>query len=104
EEAHDHSLEHVVDIHAFVPGDLAGFARRAGFSDVRVRGEELLANWFGWFNRSLEAAADPDQVPLAWKQYAFRGYLMLQQLDERALESRLPAAIFYNLLLTARRP
>jgi SAM-dependent methyltransferase len=103
-EAHDHELEHVVDIHAFVPGDLAGLARRAGFSEVRVRGEELLANWFGWFNRSLEATADPDEVPMAWKQYAFHGYLWLQQLDERALESRLPAAIFYNLLLTARRP
>jgi hypothetical protein len=104
EEAHDHALEHVVDIHAFVPGDLAGLARRAGFADVRVRGEELLANWFGWFNRSLEATAHPDEVPMAWKQYAFHGYLWLQQVDDRALESRLPAAIFYNLLLSARRP
>ncbi|HET9720055.1 MAG TPA: class I SAM-dependent methyltransferase [Solirubrobacteraceae bacterium] len=103
-DAHDHRLEHVVDIHAFVPAELAGFARRAGFSDAKVRGEELLANWFGWFNRSLEATATPDEVPMAWKQYAFHGYLWLQQLDERALESRLPAAIFYNLLLTARRP
>jgi ubiquinone/menaquinone biosynthesis C-methylase UbiE len=102
--AHDHELEHVVDIHAFVPGDLAGLARRAGFSQVRVRGEELLANWFGWFNRSLEATADPQQVPMAWKQYAFHGYLWLQRVDQRALESRLPPAIFYNLLLTARRP
>lgn len=103
-QAEDHELEHVVDIHAFVPGDLAGLARRAGFGDVKVRGEELLANWFGWFNRSLEATADPDEVPMAWKQYAFHGYLWLQQVDERALESRLPAAIFYNLLLTAQRP
>ena len=69
-----------------------------------MRGEELLANWFGWFNRSLEATADPEEVPMAWKQYAFHGYLWLQQLDQRALESHLPAAIFYNLLLTARRP
>lgn len=103
-DAHDHELEHVVDIHAFVPSDLSGLARRAGFSQVGVRGEELLANWFGWFNRSLEATADPDEVPMAWKQYAFHGYLALQQVDVRALESRLPAAIFYNLLLTARRP
>ena len=102
--AADHELEHVVDIHAFVPGDLGGLARRAGFSGVRVRGEELLANWFGWFNRSLEATADPMEVPMAWKQYAFHGYLWLQQLDRRALEARLPPAIFYNLLLTARRP
>jgi hypothetical protein len=41
---------------------------------------------------------------MAWKQYAFHGYLWLQQVDERALESRLPPAIFYNLLLTARNP
>jgi len=38
--------------------------RAAGFTDVRVRGEELLANWFGWFNRALEASADPADVPM----------------------------------------
>ncbi len=75
-----------------------------GFADVRVRGEELIANWFGWFNRGLEASADPDQVPVLWRQYAFHGYLLLQRLDERLLEPRLPAAVFYNLLLTGRRP
>src|SRR5690242_13115986 len=36
----DHGLERVVDIHAFAPGDLARHARAAGFSDIRVRGEE----------------------------------------------------------------
>ena len=76
-----HSLERVVDIHAFVPGDLVRLARRAGFANVNVRGEELLANWFGWFNRSLEASADPADVPMLWRQYAFHGYLMLQRLD-----------------------
>jgi ubiquinone/menaquinone biosynthesis C-methylase UbiE len=101
---HDHGLEAVVDIHAFLPSDLVKLTRAAGFEDVRVRGEELVANWFGWFNRALEASADPEQVPMLWRQYAFHGYLLLQQLDERALESRLPPAIFYNLLLTARRP
>ena len=82
----------------------AARARAAGFADVRVRGEELLANWFGWFNRALEATADPADVPMLWRQYAFRGYLLLQQLDERLLEPVLPPAIFYNLLVTARRP
>ena len=100
----DHSLERVVDIHAFAPDDLARRARAAGFADVRVRGEELLANWFGWFNRALEATADPADVPMLWRQYAFRGYLLLQRLDEHLLEPRLPPAIFYNLLLAARRP
>jgi hypothetical protein len=36
--------------------------------------------------------------------YAYRGYLMLQELDRRLLESRLPPAIFYNLMLAARKP
>jgi SAM-dependent methyltransferase len=102
--ADDHDLERVVDIHAFVPGDLVRRARAAGFVDVRVRGEELLANWFGWFNRALEASADPADVPMLWRQYAFHGYLLLQRVDQRLLERRLPPAIFYNLLLAARRP
>ncbi|HTX44709.1 MAG TPA: methyltransferase domain-containing protein [Solirubrobacteraceae bacterium] len=102
-EQEDHALERFVDIHAFAPGDLSGHARRAGFTDVRVRGEELTANWFGWFNRALEASADPDTVPFGWKQYACDGYLLLQRLDESLLEPRLPPAIFYNLLLTALR-
>lgn len=100
----DHELEHCVDIHAFAPGDLARHARRNGFDEISVRGEELVANWFGWFNRALEATANPDDVPMLWRRYAFHGYLMLQQLDERVLEPLLPPAIFYNLLLTARRP
>jgi SAM-dependent methyltransferase len=100
----DHGLEPVVDIHAFSPEDLVALARAAGFVDARVRGEELLANWFGWFNRALEATADPADVPMLWRQYAFRGYLLLQQVDERLLEPLLPPAIFYNLLVTGRRP
>ncbi|MGZ4167217.1 MAG: class I SAM-dependent methyltransferase [Solirubrobacteraceae bacterium] len=99
----DHDLERFVDIHAFEPGDLSRLARRAGFADVKVRGEELTANWFGWFNRALEASAEPEDVPMLWRRYAFHGYLMLQRLDERLLEPMLPPAIFYNLLLTAQR-
>jgi SAM-dependent methyltransferase len=99
----DHDLERFVDIHAFDPGDLSRHARRAGFLDIEVRGEELAANWFGWFNRTLEAFAEPEDVPMLWRQYAFHGYLMLQRVDERLLEPLLPPAIFYNLLLTARR-
>jgi ubiquinone/menaquinone biosynthesis C-methylase UbiE len=99
----DHGLERLVDIHAFTPGELSGFARRAGFTDVKVRGEELVANVFGWFNRALEASADPEQVPMLWRQYAFHGYLMLQRVDEQVLEPLLPPAVFYNLLLAARR-
>lgn len=100
---HNHRLEGSVDVHAFVPGELQRFAEGAGLQDVRVRGEELLANWFGWANRALEATADPDDVPWLWRQYAFRGYLALQQLDARLLERRLPPAIFYNLMVSARK-
>jgi ubiquinone/menaquinone biosynthesis C-methylase UbiE len=97
-------LEGFVDVHAFTPSLLAGHAREGGFVDVRVRGEELAASLFGWANRSLEATAEPDEVPWAWRQYAYRGYLALQAVDRAVLEPRLPAALFYNLLLSARKP
>jgi SAM-dependent methyltransferase len=103
-EDHEHGLERFVDIHAFAPGDLVKVARAAGFEGVKVRGEELVANWFGWFNRTLESTADPADVPWGWRMYAFRGYLLFQRLDEHVLEPLLPPAIFYNLLLTARQP
>jgi ubiquinone/menaquinone biosynthesis C-methylase UbiE len=100
----DEALESVVDVHAFAPAELSKVARGAGFADVRVGGEELLANWFGWTNRTLEATAVAEDVPWAWRLYAYRGYLLLQELDRRLLESRLPPAIFYNLMLSARKP
>ncbi|HEY2202228.1 MAG TPA: class I SAM-dependent methyltransferase [Solirubrobacteraceae bacterium] len=102
--APDAALEGVVDVHAFAPAELSTFAKDAGFAGVRVTGEELLANWFGWVNRTLEATADPFDVPWAWRQYAYRGYLLLQELDRRLLESRLPPAIFYNLMIAAQKP
>ncbi len=100
----DHALEAVVDVHAFTPGDLERQAVGAGFGNVRVRGEELLANWFGWFNRTVEASARHEDIPHAWFQYAYRGYLALQKVDRAVLEPHLPAAGFYNLMLTARKP
>ncbi|MEA2196713.1 MAG: hypothetical protein QOJ25_764 [Solirubrobacteraceae bacterium] len=103
-EAEDHALEDCVDIHAFAPGDLSQLARRSGFTTVQVRGEELLANWFGWLNRGLEGTAKAADIPYAWTSYAYHGYLFLQRVDERLLEPYLPPAIFYNLLLTARKP
>jgi ubiquinone/menaquinone biosynthesis C-methylase UbiE len=97
-------LEQVVDVHAFTPADLSGFASAAGFRDVRVGGEELAASLFGWANRTLEATAEPSEVPWAWRVFAYRGYLLLQRLDQSLLEPRLPAALFYNLLVSARAP
>ena len=103
-EPDDHALESVVDVHAFTPGDLERHARAGGFEGVRVRGEELLANWFGWFNRTLEASAAHDTIPHGWFRYAYKGYILLQKVDATVLEPHLPAAGFYNLMLTARRP
>jgi ubiquinone/menaquinone biosynthesis C-methylase UbiE len=95
-------LEGIVDVHAFTPGELSTHTRAAGFEDVRVRGEELAASLFGWANRTLEATAEPTEVPWAWRVYAYRGYLLLQRLDRSLLEPRLPPALFYNLLVSAR--
>jgi SAM-dependent methyltransferase len=102
--AEEDLLEQVVDVHAFTPGDLSSFASAAGLADVRVCGEELAASLFGWANRTLEATAEPADVPWAWRVYAYRGYLLLQRLDRSLLEPRLPAAVFYNLLVSARAP
>jgi len=99
----DAALEGLVDVHAFAPTELARAAGAAGLADVRVSGEELLANWFGWTNRTLEATAAPEDVPWAWRLYAYRGYLLLQELDRRLLEPQLPPAVFYNLMLSARK-
>jgi hypothetical protein len=100
----DPELARIVDVHAFVPEELAAHARAAGLEDVRVRGEELLANWFGWMNRTLEATALPEDIPWLWRQYAFRGYLALQRVDVALLEGRLPPQVFYNLMVAGRKP
>jgi ubiquinone/menaquinone biosynthesis C-methylase UbiE len=104
DEADDaHELEPEVDVHAFDPSDLDRALRAAGFHSVRVRGEELLANVYGWWLRSLEASAEPDEVPDRWRLFAFRSYIALQRVDTAVLEPRLPASLFYNLILSARK-
>ena len=100
----DHALESLVDVHAFTPAELQRHATAAGFTGARVRGEELLANMFGWFNRTVEASAVHEDIPWGWFRYAYRGYIVLQKLDSAVLEPHLPAAGFYNLMLTARKP
>jgi ubiquinone/menaquinone biosynthesis C-methylase UbiE len=99
----EHALEAVVDVHAFVPSDLTRHAQAGGFTQIEVRGEELLANWFGWFNRTLEASAEPKDIPWGWIQYAYKGYILLQRVDRTLLEPRLPPRIFYNLMLAAHK-
>ena len=43
-------------------------------------------------------------LPWFWYRWAYRGYLALQRLDRALLEPLLPATVFYNLLLSARKP
>ena len=45
------------------------------------RGEELLANVYGWGLRTLESTAEPDQVSERWRRFAFRSYIALQRVD-----------------------
>lgn len=99
----EYNLEPEVDVHAFAPDDLKAIALRAGFTSTRVRGEELVANVWGWGLRSMEATAVPETVPVRWRNFAFKSYLSMQKIDTRVLEPRLPAELFYNLLLSARK-
>src|SRR3954463_14507682 len=63
--AHDaeHALESVVDVHAFDPGDLQRLMQGAGFTDTRVQGEELLANWVGWVKTHPQGGAQHHDNP-----------------------------------------
>jgi SAM-dependent methyltransferase len=100
----DHALEPEVDVHAFAARDLEDFMAGAGFVDGRVRGEELLANAWGWTLRTLESSANPAEVPFGWRRFGFHSYMTLQRVDTALLEPYLPPQLFYNLLLSARKP
>jgi ubiquinone/menaquinone biosynthesis C-methylase UbiE len=104
EKSRSHALESEVDVHAFVPAQLRGLLREAGFEGGRVGGEELLANAWGWGLRTVESTAEPQSVSLGWRRFAFRSYIALQKVDSRLLEPHLPAELFYNLLVSGRRP
>jgi len=104
EQSGGHALEGEGDVHAFVPADLRQLLREAGFEQRRVGGEELLANAWGWTLRTVESSAEPDSIPWRWRSFAFRSYIALQRVDSRLLEPRLPAELFYNLLVSARKP
>lgn len=104
EQSNGHALEGEVDVHAFAPADLRRMLGATGFEDRRVGGEELLANAWGWGLRTVESTAEPDSVPWGWRSFAFRSYIALQKVDARLLEPRLPAELFYNLLVSGRKP
>lgn len=104
-DAQEHEmLEWEVDVHAFVPDDLRRMLADGSFDEVRVGGEELLANVWGWGMRTLESSAEPESIPDAWRLFAFRSYMALQRIDQGILEPHLPPELFYNLVLSARKP
>jgi ubiquinone/menaquinone biosynthesis C-methylase UbiE len=104
EQSNGHALEGEVDVHAFAPADLRRILAAAGFERRRVGGEELLANVWGWGLRTVESTAEPDSVSFGWRRFAFNSYIALQKVDTRLLEPHLPAELFYNLLVSARKP
>jgi SAM-dependent methyltransferase len=104
EQSHGHALESEVDVHAFAPADLRRLMRASGFERTHVGGEELLANAWGWGLRTVEASAEPESVSWKWRNFAFRSYIALQKVDTSVLEPRLPAELFYNLLVSGRKP
>ncbi|MGH2973844.1 MAG: class I SAM-dependent methyltransferase, partial [Solirubrobacterales bacterium] len=104
EQSEGHSLEGEVDVHAFAPADLRRLLRDSGFADRRVGGEELLANAWGWGLRTVESSAEPESISWSWRRFAFRSYIALQKVDTRLLEPHLPAELFYNLLVSGRKP
>ena len=104
DQSHDHSLEGEVDVHAFAPADLRRLLRDAGFDHRHVGGEELLSNAWGWGLRTVESSAEPESIPFGWRRFAFRSYIALQKVDTKVLEPYLPAELFYNLLVSARKP
>jgi ubiquinone/menaquinone biosynthesis C-methylase UbiE len=104
EQSEGHSLEGEVDVHAFAPRDLRRLLRGAGFEQRRVGGEELLSNAWGWGLRTVESSAEPESVPVRWRRFAFNSYIALQKVDSRLLEPHLPAELFYNLMVSARKP
>jgi len=97
------SLEHEVDLHTFVPADVEAMARTVGFAPVRVVTEELLANWVGWVVRTIEGSIAPGVLGERWAFGAYNTWRRLSRLD-RALERVVPAPLFYNMILHARRP
>jgi len=104
EQSDGHALEGEVDVHAFAPADLRSLLREAGFEDRRVGGEELLANAWGWGLRTVESSAEPESISWGWRRFALRSYMALQKVDSSLLEPYLPAELFYNLLVSARKP
>ncbi len=104
EQSDGHALESEVDVHAFAPADLRRLLRDAGFEDAprRRRGAARQRLGLGPAHGRVDRRARSGA--LGWRNFAFRSYLALQKVDTRLLEPRLPAELFYNLLVSGRKP
>jgi ubiquinone/menaquinone biosynthesis C-methylase UbiE len=98
------ALERHVDLHEFHPHMVEGWLRDAGFGDMRIRTEEFISGFFGWSVRTVEALAAPGLLRERWAYWAYRNYLRLYRLDERATRYLVPKPLFYNLLFSAKKP
>jgi ubiquinone/menaquinone biosynthesis C-methylase UbiE len=97
------ALEAVVDIHTFVPDELARLAEQAGATGVRVVTSELLASWFGWPVRTFECAVPKGKLGMRWANFALKGWQRLAAVDAR-LEGVIPRGLFYNAEITGLKP
>lgn len=96
------TLESAVDLHTFVPGELAAMARSAGADEVEVRTEEFTAAMLGWPVRTFEAAVPEDKLGFGWAAFAGNAWKTLSMLDS-GLSKVLPEDVFYNVLVTGRK-
>jgi ubiquinone/menaquinone biosynthesis C-methylase UbiE len=98
-----HDLEFDVDLHTFDPKEVRAWARGAGFDEVRIETEELIASMFGWAVRTLEAEVRPGLLGKRWARFAYRAWRSLYRIDD-VLRGVVPSRLFYNLLLYAEKP
>ncbi|ADD44489.1 class I SAM-dependent methyltransferase [Stackebrandtia nassauensis] len=96
------ALEAVVDLHTFVPGELADLAESAGAVEVETSTEELTAAFLGWPVRTFEAAVPPGKLGFGWANFAAGAWKTLSKVDS-GLSQVLPKDLFYNVLVTGRR-
>lgn len=96
------ALEAVVDLHTFVPRELATLVATAGGCDVTIRTEELTASWWGWPVRTFEAAVREERLGLRWRTFAYKSWLLLSAFDQ-AVHRFVPDSLYYNVSVSATK-
>jgi ubiquinone/menaquinone biosynthesis C-methylase UbiE len=102
ESSHAAALEAVVDLHTFVPKELAALVARAGGDRVSTTTEELTASWWGWPVRTFEAAVPPERLGIRWRLFAYKSWLRLSAFD-RAVHRFVPDSLYYNVSVSATK-